>query len=99
MSEYSERVTAANQRHHARVSCARAECANAQHAALTTYQKLDPAGACSEANAAYRKSVADADRECARSVAESTRIRDQDLDAAYRDHHAAALAGRAEAAP
>jgi hypothetical protein len=83
---YCQKVAAADERHRVRVTCARAECSNAQSAALATYRQISPSMSCNEANATYRKAVADADRECARAVAESTRIRDSDIDAAFAEH-------------
>lgn len=85
---YCLRVAAADERHRVRVTCAKSECATAQTAALTTYRQLDPVGACNVENATYRKAVADADRECARGVAESGRIRDSEIDAAFAEHRA-----------
>ena len=83
---YCQKASAAEDRHRVRNTCARAECADAIRAAETTYRQIDPAGACNEANAAFRKAVSDADKKCARDIADSTRIKDQEIDAAWAEH-------------
>lgn len=83
---YCQKVAAADERHRVRVTCARAECANAQSAALATYRQISPSMSCNEANSDYRAAVVAADRECARVVAESTRIKDREIDAAWAEH-------------
>ena len=76
----SQKVAAADERHRVRVTFSRAECSHAQTQHLPPDQPIDEL---QRSNA-----VADADRECARADAESTRIRDSDIDAAFAEHRA-----------
>ena len=83
---YREKLEAAEQRDRARVASARADCTTAHKAALDTYQRVDPAMQDNETNRAYGEAVADADKACAKTVAESVRMAGLERAAAYAEY-------------
>jgi predicted lipid-binding transport protein (Tim44 family) len=83
---YSEKVSAADQRHRDRLWEAKAALVSAQSAAAAEYDATISTATIDSPNKVFRAAMDDADKRYAAAVAESVAIRMQDFDEAWRAH-------------